>query len=47
MKQKKVNKTGGKRAAQVAAGAYDGRFKTKVVVDKKKKEKKNWARKKQ
>lgn len=27
-----------KRQAQVEAGAYDGRYKTKVVPDKKKKE---------
>lgn len=35
-----------KRKAQVAAGAYDGRYKTKVVTDKKKKQRKSWARKK-
>lgn len=34
-----------KRKDQVAAGAYDGRYRTKVVVDKKKKAKRNWARK--
>lgn len=34
-----------KRKDQVAAGAYDGRYRTKVVIDKKKKAKKNWARK--
>ncbi len=30
----------------VKAGAYDGRFREKIVVDKKKKESKNWARNK-
>jgi hypothetical protein len=34
-----------KRKDQVNAGAYDGRYRTKVVVDKKKKAKRNWARK--
>ena len=33
-----------KRADLVKAGAYDGRFREKIVVDKKKKEKKEWAR---
>jgi len=35
-----------KRADLVKAGAYDGRFREKIVVDRKKKEKKEWARKK-
>lgn len=35
-----------KRAEMVKSGAYDGRFREKVVVDKKKKESKEWARKK-
>lgn len=34
-----------KRKQQVAAGIYDGRYVTKVIVDKKKKAKRNWARK--
>lgn len=34
-----------KRKDQIAAGVYDGRFKTKIIVDKKKKARKNWARK--
>lgn len=34
-----------KRKDQITAGAYDGRYRTKVVVDKKKKAKRNWARK--
>jgi hypothetical protein len=35
-----------KREEMVKAGAYDGRFREKTVVDKKKKEKKEWARQK-
>lgn len=34
-----------KRADQVSSGAYDGRYKVKIVPDKKKKARKNWARK--
>ena len=34
-----------KREALVKSGAYDGRFRENIVVDKKKKEKKEWARK--
>ena len=45
MKQKKVNNSAGKRAKQIADGAYDGRFKQRVITDKKKKQRKNWARK--
>ncbi len=33
-----------KREEQVKAGAYDGRFRAKVVPNKKKKEAKEWAR---
>jgi len=33
-----------KRREQMEAGAYDGRFKTRVVVDKKKKLSQKWAR---
>jgi hypothetical protein len=35
-----------KREDQVKAGAYDGRFKVKIVPNKKKKAQKEWARKK-
>jgi hypothetical protein len=35
-----------KRTDMMQAGAYDGRFREKTVVDRKKKEKKEWARKK-
>lgn len=34
-----------KRKEQIQAGAYDGRFRTKRVEDKKKKQARNWARK--
>jgi hypothetical protein len=40
MKQRPLSK----RQDQVAQGAYDGRFKTKIVIDKKKQAKKLWAR---
>ena len=33
------------RQQQIEAGAYDGRFKNKVIPNKKKKANKNWARK--
>ena len=35
-----------KRVEMVKAGAYDGRFREKIIVDKKKKQKKEWARQK-
>lgn len=44
---KKLNRLKSKRSDMVAAGAYDGRFKEKIVKDKKKHASKNWARKKQ
>ncbi len=43
-KEEKVNPSASKRAEQVAQGAYDGRFKEKVVKDKKKEASKNWAK---
>jgi hypothetical protein len=45
-KEAKLNPNAGKRAEQVAQGAYDGRFKNKVVPDKKKQANKDWARNK-
>ena len=33
-----------KRQDQVDQGVYDGRYRTKVVIDKKKQAKKLWAR---
>jgi hypothetical protein len=40
-----INHSKGKRAEQVAQGAYDGRFRPRVIKDKKKHASKNWARK--
>jgi hypothetical protein len=34
-----------KRKDQLEAGLFDGRYKQRVVVDKKKKQSRNWARK--
>jgi stalled ribosome alternative rescue factor ArfA len=34
-----------KRNDQLEAGLFDGRFRQRVVVDKKKKQSRNWARK--
>jgi hypothetical protein len=39
-----LNQYAGKRAEQVAQGAYDGRFKNRVIPDKKKQASKDWAR---
>ncbi len=33
-----------KRKEMVAAGAYDGRFRQRMIVDKKKQANKRWAR---
>ena len=44
-KAKKLKLQQNKRNDQIEAGAYDGRYREKVVVDKKKKAQKNWARK--
>jgi hypothetical protein len=33
-----------KRKEMIAAGAYDGRYRQRMVVDKKKQANKNWAR---
>lgn len=35
-----------KRQQQLEDGAFDGRYRTKIVVDKKKKLARNWARQK-
>jgi hypothetical protein len=42
---KRSNPNSFKRKMQLEAGLYDGRFRERTVVDKKKKESKNWARK--
>lgn len=36
-----------KRQQQVQDGAYDGRYRVKIVQDKKKQARRKWARKKQ
>ena len=36
-----------KRKEMIAAGAYDGRYRQRMVVDKKKQANKNWARQSQ
>jgi len=41
-----LNYTQAKRRDMVQAGAYDGRFKNKVIKDKKKEASKRWAREK-
>ena len=45
-KQISLNYTKAKRAEMIAQGAYDGRFRSKMVKDKKKESNKNWARQK-
>lgn len=39
-----LNYTQQKRKDMISQGAYDGRFKNKVIKDKKKEQKKRWAR---
>lgn len=41
---KTLNHTQGKRKDMVQAGAYDGRFRQRMVKDKKKEASKRWAR---
>lgn len=43
----KLNATKQKRADMVEAGAYDGRYKPKVMPSKKKQMAREWARKKE
>lgn len=40
----KLNYNKARRSEMIAQGAYDGRFKNKVVKDKKKEQSRNWAR---
>jgi hypothetical protein len=42
----KLNPNKQRREDMKAAGAYDGRFRTQIVKDKKKQLSKKWARKK-
>ena len=44
MKQTKNIELKIKRKEMVACGAYDGRYREKIVQDKKKQQSKNWAR---
>jgi hypothetical protein len=44
-KVKRLNQNSSKRKDQLEAGLFDGRYRQRVVVDKKKKENRNWARK--
>jgi hypothetical protein len=41
-----LNYTQQKRKDMMAQGAYDGRFKQRIVKDKKKESSRNWARNK-
>ena len=41
-----LNYTQQKRKDMIAQGAYDGRFKNRVIKDKKKDQNKKWAREK-
>jgi hypothetical protein len=43
--KKELNYMSGKRLDMVSQGAYDGRFKNKVIADKKKQHSKTAARK--
>ena len=45
VKKLKLNLNSIKREDQLQAGLFDGRYRQKVVVDKKKKNARNWARK--
>jgi len=46
IKTMKLNPNKQRREDMIMAGAYDGRFKSRVVKDKKKENSKKWARKK-
>jgi len=43
--KKELNYTSAKRLDMISQGAYDGRFKNKVITDKKKQQSKTLARK--
>ena len=43
--KKELNYTSGKRLEMISQGAYDGRFRNKMVTDKKKQDRKLGARK--
>lgn len=42
--KEKLNYNQARRQEMISSGAYDGRFKEKVVKDKKKERSKKWAR---
>ena len=44
-KVKRLSPNSSKRKDQLDAGLFDGRYRQKVIVNKKKKAQKNWARK--
>lgn len=44
MMEQKLNYTQAKRNDMVQAGAYDGRFRQRVIKNKKKEANKRWAR---
>ena len=44
-KVKRLHQNSFKRKDQLEAGLFDGRYRQRVVVDKKKKNARNWARK--
>lgn len=44
-KVKRLSLNSSKRKDQLDAGLFDGRYRQRVVVNKKKKAQKNWARK--
>jgi hypothetical protein len=44
-KVKRLSPNSSKRKDQLDAGLFDGRYRQRVVVNKKKKAQKNWARK--
>ena len=44
-KVKRLSPNSSKRKDQLDAGLIDGRYRQRVVVDKKKKQSRNWARK--
>ena len=47
LNQRLINdmQSGSKRRELLRDGAYDGRYRQRIVIDKKKQSKKNWARK--
>jgi len=44
-KVKRLSQNSSKRKDQLEAGLFDGRYRERIVIDKKKKQSRNWARK--